>query len=901
MHIPSTPHAGPIGDAKELIERALAWSRFAKRLIEREPALGEVLLRNLDRPFTVERMRALLVDAGDTTDLYRMLRRLRTQVMLHLLTRDMGGLAALDEVMTTTTALAEVTLSVAVKHLYNQMRVDHGTPIGKESGKPQELLVVGMGKLGGGELNVSSDIDLVFVYPEEGETSGPRALSNHEFFDRLGRKLIAAMSEITEDGYVFRVDMRLRPYGDSGPLTVSFAMLENYLITQGREWERYAWLKARTVCGGNGEELAGLTRPFVFRKYLDFGALNSLRNLHAQIRQEVQRRDIKNNIKLGPGGIREIEFIAQIFQLIRGGSDSSLRVRPTLAALDALARLQLLPEGVAGELRDAYVFLRNLEHRLQYLDDAQTQTLPQNARDQALIAAAMGFSRYPDMLQKLNAHRERVSLHFEHALAGPQNVTHDLLPLWQETLADEDGLQRLAGLGFREPTQILERLKSLRRSQRYRQMPAVNQLRLDALVPSLIEACAVYGDTALTRILQFVDSIVRRESYLALLAEHPQALQSLVRLCGASWWAAEYLTRHPLLLDELLDPRALYLEPDWPRLKLMLDEQLKDADTEQQMDLLRQFHHSQVFRLIVQDLAGVLSLERLSDHLSSLADLILEEVLRLCWGTLRNKHREAPRFAIVGYGKLGGKELGYASDLDLVFLHDDELPEAQEIYARLAQRINTWLTSHTAAGMLYDTDLRLRPDGASGLLVSSFAAFADYQEQRAWPWEHQALTRARHAAGDREIGGRFEALRKTLLCRKRDLAGLKCEVINMRKKMLGAHPNPGSLFDLKHDPGGIIDVEFIVQYLVLGYSHAHCELTANSGNLALLKLAGELGLLPAAHAEEVRIAYREFRRMQHAQRLNGEKYARVKAEKVKKLRNAVLQLWQQVFEETPRG
>ncbi|HVS27657.1 MAG TPA: bifunctional [glutamate--ammonia ligase]-adenylyl-L-tyrosine phosphorylase/[glutamate--ammonia-ligase] adenylyltransferase [Burkholderiales bacterium] len=897
MHIPEKPDAASLREHERLIARALALSRFARRLIEREPQLKDAVANSLHRPFTPERMRTFLDDANDAAGLYRMVRRLRAEVMLHLITRDLCGLASLNEVVATTTALAEATLNVAVKHLYRWMREDHGTPIGKENGKPQELLVVGMGKLGGGELNVSSDIDLVFVYPEEGETSGARPVSNHEFFDRLGRKLIAAISEITGDGYVFRVDMRLRPYGDGGPLTMSFAMLENYFITQGREWERYAWIKARGVCGGHGEELMKLTRHFVFRKYLDFGVFHSLRNLHAQIRQEVRGRDIENNIKLGPGGIREIEFIAQIFQLIRGGRESRLRIRPTLGTLDELAHLRLLPRDVVNELQDAYVFLRNLEHRLQYLDDAQTQTLPQNAEDQALIAEAMGFGGYEELLQKLDAHRSRISLHFEQVLAEPQNDAHRLLPLWQETLAEEEALKQLTALGYQNPQQILERLRGLRQSRRYRQMPAANQSRLDALVPALLEAAAAYGDAALMRLLRLVENIVRREAYLALLAEHPQALQSLARLCGASSWAAEYLAHHPLVLDELLDPQTLYAEPDWPRLKSHLHAQLKDADTEHQVDILRQFHHSLVFRLLTQDLAGLLALERLSDHLSDLADLILEEVLRLCWEGLDNK--QAPRFAIIGYGKLGGKELGYATDLDLVFLYDDERAEAQEVYARLTQRINTWLTSYTAAGILYDTDLRLRPDGASGLLVSSLAAFAEYQERRAWLWEHQALTRARFVTGDRQIGERFEALRKQVLRQKRDLAALRNEVLNMRQKMLEAHSNAGMLFDLKHDHGGIIDVEFIVQYLVLGFSHTHPELTGNIGNLALLKLGAKLKLLPAALAEEVHTAYREFRRMQHALRLNGEKYARVELEKVRGKREAVLQLWRGVFGNLP--
>jgi glutamate-ammonia-ligase adenylyltransferase len=700
---------------------------------------------------------------------------------------------------------------------------------------------------------------------------------------------------MTDNGYVFRVDTRLRPYGEGGPLAVSFAMLENYFITQGREWERYAWIKARVVCGNRGEELMQLARPFVFRKYLDYAAFNSMRGLHGQVRQEVQRRDMSENIKLGPGGIREIEFLAQVFQLIRGGRESELRIRPTLAVLEKLVGLNLLPEQAAGELRDAYIFLRNLEHRLQYLDDDQTQSLPNNEQDRALIAKAMGFDSFEAFLQQLDTHRARVSLHFEQVFAAPQITSHPLLALWEGTITDEEAVKHLTGIGYRDPQQIVLRLKNIRHSSRYRQMPATTQSRLDALMPAMIEAAAPFGDAALERLLLLTESIGRRESYLALLLEYPQALQSLAKLCGASSWAAQYLAQHPLVLDELLDVRTLYSPPDWPRLQAALSAQLLEADIEQQMDILRQFHYAQVFRLVAQDLAGLLALETLSDHLSDLADLILKWVLRLCWEGLRLKHRDEPYFAIIGYGKLGGKELGYASDLDLIFLYDDEHPEAQAVYARLAQRINTWLTSYTAAGILYDTDLRLRPDGASGLLVSGIAAFSEYQRLHAWVWEHQALTRGRFVAGNQQVGNRFEAIRKEVLCAKRDLAKLRSEILNMRSKMLEAHPNTSGLFDIKHDRGGIIDVEFIVQYLVLGHAHVHPVLTGNIGNLALLKLAAELKLLPADLTEQVRNGYREFRRLQHGLRLNNEKYTRVEASAVKEQREAVLTLWDRVF------
>jgi glutamate-ammonia-ligase adenylyltransferase len=895
MHIPEKSDSALLKEDERLLDRALDFSRYAKQLLHRQPELKNSLLINLHAPFTVQQMRVLLNPVQNEVELFRTLRDLRGQVMLRLIVRDLCALADLSEVTRTTTSLAEETLSFALTHLNAWMQQDYGIPMGSDSREPQELLVIGMGKLGGGELNVSSDIDLVFVYPEEGDTVGPHSISNHEYFDRLCRRLIAAISAMTDNGYVFRVDTRLRPYGEGGPLAVSFAMLENYFITQGREWERYAWIKARVVCGNRGEELMQLARPFVFRKYLDYAAFNSMRGLHGQVRQEVQRRDMSENIKLGPGGIREIEFLAQVFQLIRGGRESELRIRPTLAVLEKLVGLNLLPEQAAGELRDAYIFLRNLEHRLQYLDDDQTQSLPNNEQDRALIAKAMGFDSFEAFLQQLDTHRARVSLHFEQVFAAPQITSHPLLALWEGTITDEEAVKHLTGIGYRDPQQIVLRLKNIRHSSRYRQMPATTQSRLDALMPAIIEAAAPFGDAALERLLLLTESIGRRESYLALLLEYPQALQSLAKLCGASSWAAQYLAQHPLVLDELLDVRTLYSPPDWPRLQAALSAQLLEADIEQQMDILRQFHYAQVFRLVAQDLAGLLALETLSDHLSDLADLILKWVLRLCWEGLRLKHRDEPYFAIIGYGKLGGKELGYASDLDLIFLYDDEHPEAQAVYARLAQRINTWLTSYTAAGILYDTDLRLRPDGASGLLVSGIAAFSEYQRLHAWVWEHQALTRGRFVAGNQQVGNRFEAIRKEVLCAKRDLAKLRSEILNMRSKMLEAHPNTSGLFDIKHDRGGIIDVEFIVQYLVLGHAHVHPVLTGNIGNLALLKLAAELKLLPADLTEQVRNGYREFRRLQHGLRLNNEKYTRVEASAVKEQREAVLTLWDRVF------
>lgn len=892
------PMTSKPGNAAHLA-RARSISRFLRRCLDARPGLESQLLDSVDQPFQRGEMQAFLAASQlDESTLRPALRALRARTVTHLLVRDLAGLAPLAEVTETMTQLADLTVAEAVRVLRAPLLARHGEPRDAE-GHVQPFVVIGMGKLGGRELNVSSDIDLIFAYPDDGDTDGPHSIGNFEFFTKLARQLIGALSEVTGDGQVFRVDMRLRPNGDSGPLVASFDMLENYFITQGREWERYAWIKARPMTGERDEELAVISRPFVFRKYLDFGAINAMRGLHAQIREEVARRDMANNIKLGPGGIREIEFIAQVFQLIRGGRDRSLQIHPTLAVLARLAQRGTLETQAVQELAAAYEFLRRLEHRLQYLDDAQTHNLPERAEEQALIASAVAYPDYAEMLAALDAHRAKVSRHFEAVFAERDGAGHELDRLWTGAAHTELRAAELAERGFADPEAAARRLAELRAGARYQQMPAQVRARFDPLVPRLIEACAATPnpDVTLTRSLTLLEAISRRAAYLALLQQYPQALRKVADMMCASSWAADYLTRHPLLLDELLDPRALEAAPDWAHFQNDLAASLDaiEPDTERQMDLMREAHHSQVFRLLTQDLAGLLTVERLADHLSKLADIMLELAIVTVWRKLRQRHRETPRFAVISYGKLGGKELGYASDLDIVFLFDDDEPNAREIYSRLAQRINTWLATSTPAGTLFETDLRLRPNGDAGQLVSTLAAFRRYQMEEAWVWEHQALTRARFSAGDAEIGAAFEAIRVDVLRSPRDLAKLRDEVLAMRQKMIDNHVNRSGLFDLKHDRGGLIDVEFIVQFLVLGHSHQHAQLTGNLGNIALLGIAGELELIPADLARQVRDAYREYRRLQHGLRLNGARYARIDPLSIDAEIRAVRTLWLQVF------
>jgi [glutamine synthetase] adenylyltransferase / [glutamine synthetase]-adenylyl-L-tyrosine phosphorylase len=878
------------------LEKTHAHSPYWARVAAQPPASWNPALTA--RGISAEEIRDLMGAPGitDESALWRQLRDTRQHVILNTVARDLGGLANLDEVVRTVCALADECVRFALNWLTASLGAAYGMPVGEDSGSMQQLIVVGMGKLGGEELNVSSDIDLIFLYPEEGMTQGPKCISNHEYFTRLGRKLIAALSEPTAAGMVFRVDMRLRPYGDSGPLVASFSMLENYLHTQGREWERYAWLKARAITGSDAKVLEREVAPFVFRRHLDYSAIASLRTLHNQIREEAKRRDIADNIKLGPGGIREIEFIAQVFQLIRGGQDAALRTRSTRAALSLLKDKQLLPAGVVDELQAAYEYLRNLEHRLQYVEDQQTQTLPAQPGALRNIAASMGYEDAQGFISALNSHRESVSRHFEGIFAsGGGSEQHPVANLWEGRLAPQDAHSQLQQLGYTAGERVLTRIGQLRESALFRRMSASTQGRLDALGPRIVEAASKVPNPDITfeRLLNILESIGRREAYLALLLEYAGARERVVRLASASPWAASYLARHPVLLDELVSDRQPE-PPDWPalgkELRATLDQSSDGID--RQMDLLRNFKQVHTFRLLIQDLAGQLPLESLSDHLSDLASTIVQEVLRLCWSHLNGQH--APRFAVIGYGKWGGKELGYASDLDLIFLYDAD--DALEGYTRLAQRVNTWLTTFTPAGILYDIDLRLRPDGDAGMLVSHIGAFEEYQLHKAWVFEHQAMTRARCVAGDAQIGARFEALRQKILTTPRDLATLRGEIASMRQRMHEGHPNKSALFDIKHDRGGIVDVEFIVQYLVLGYAHQHPALTGNIGNLALLKLAASLGLIPGELASAVHRSYREFRRMQHSMRLQDERYARSDPAKVQPLVAPVLALWRAVFD-----
>jgi glutamate-ammonia-ligase adenylyltransferase len=695
--------------------------------------------------------------------------------------------------------------------------------------------------------------------------------------------MAALLGELTADGFVFRTDLRLRPNGDAGPLAVSIGMLEEYFITQGREWERYAWVKARVTnqhrvqtaeaFAATVQGLYEVVRPFVFRRYLDFNVLAALRDLHSQIRQEAARRQSNRashmsgerapvDIKLGPGGIREVEFIAQLFQLIRGGKEEPLRARGTREVLRYLAQSGRLPHDEVQMLLDAYRFWRHLEHRLQYADDAQTHVLPGKMDVIGQMATAMDYADAQAFIRDIESTQHKVRESFERLFTGVS--------------ADD-------------------------------RLPEQKESRLDRL---LTRAKVIAEETAnpeqtLARLNQLLEAIGRRASYLALFDEYPSAFLRVAHVVSASNWASDYLRKHPIVLDELLDARNIESAPDDAAFRAELSTRVHAAihngvaDLEAQMDALREVHHAHLFRLLVQDLDGRWQVEKLSDMLSAMADSVLQVTLDAVWPTMTKRHRETPRFAVIAYGRLGGKELGYASDLDLIFLYDDGHELASEIYARYAQRFNVWLSTATAAGTLFEIDLRLRPNGNAGLLVTELDGFIEYQTKHAWVWEHQALTRARFCAGDAEIGRAFEAERERILRLERPVAPLLEEVLAMRKKMHDGHPNQSKLFDIKHDDGGMVDIEFIVQTLVLRYSHAHRQLTGNLGNIALLKMAGELGLIDAELGLQVGNAYRDYRRRQHAERLAGAGAARVPPSEFLAQREYVTRLWRDVFQEAP--
>jgi glutamate-ammonia-ligase adenylyltransferase len=917
------------------LPRVLAGSDYVAEQLARWPALPGWLTDDrvrapLDAATLRTELDSALAELDAEADVQHKLREVRHFQMVRLIWRDLTGIADYHTTVAELSLLADTLVDAALEWLYKLACTEDGTPL-DDNDEPVRMVVLALGKLGARELNLSSDIDLIFAYEHEGETrGGRREMTNHQFFTRLGQRLIRVLDQTTAAGLVFRVDMRLRPWGKSGALASGFDALEGYYETQGREWERYALIKMRPMAGDRdaGERLMKRLRPFVYRRYVDYGAFESLREMKGMIEREVRRKGIQADVKLGPGGIREVEFIVQAFQLIRGGQQSELRERNLLKVLPVLADTGLLPPDVGDELRDAYIFLRDVEHRLQAVADRQTQRLPDDDTGWERLAFAMGEEGRRALEQELGAHRDRVRYHFSQVVADPERDSgetggdSELLDLWLGDVTPEEARDLLAGIGVGDEDEVQALLGEFRDSKSVASMQRIARERLDRLMPLLLEALGYQGQgvVALQRLLDFLDAILRRSAYIALLLENPDALTQLVKLVAASPWIAERLTHYPVLLDELLDVRTLYSPPGRRELDDELRQQLlrlPEDDLEQQMEVLRHFKQAHLLRVAASEVTEVLPLMKVSDYLTWLAECILNEVVRLAWQPLVEKHgrpvREDgqpcdPDFIVAGYGKLGGIELGHNSDLDLVFVHDAALNGVtdgarsvanERFFARLGQRIVHILSTRTMSGQLYDVDTRLRPSGAAGLLVSSMDAFDKYQRESAWTWEHQALVRARPVAGCPRAAERFNQIRHQVLSQERDPDQLRDEVLSMRERMLehlGHQHGPGQ-FQLKQDPGGIVDVEFMVQYSVLRWACRHGELTRYTDNARLLETLAELELMPAADAGLLREAYLAYRAAAHRQSLRKEKSV-VDAEAFSELREGVIEIWNRWFSDT---
>lgn len=909
------------------------YSRFHQRLHRRYGDWLDLLPAGAPDKSAMEQALAALLQRG--LDLSGGLRVLRQLVMERLVVLDCERQAPLATVTQAVTQLAELALDRACTQVRAELDERHGAARGPQD-QPVQLWIVGMGKLGARELNVSSDIDLIYVYEHDGETAGRSdgrgIISNHEYFARAVKGIYSLIGDTTEHGFVFRVDLALRPNGNSGAPAVSLASLEDYLQIHGREWERFAWLKSRVVAplacvqSPQVQALRGVVLPFVFRRYLDYAVFDALRTLHRQIRDHAAKRSAghperANDVKLSRGGIREIEFIVQLLQVVRGGQFPELRCRPTLEALQRLARADLMSQEVAQALEQAYVFLRRVEHRIQYLDDQQTHVLPTRDDDLLWIARTMGFADVCGFLHQLDEHRELVAQEFDTLLGGnaPPQCAAGRCGGARPAAGSAPTTQEIEELIGLLPPALAGQVADWRGNARIANLRDEARTRLFRLVERTSQwvAAKEVPEEAAKRFLQWLEPLLRRESYLALLLERPAVHERLLHLLGAARWPARYLQQHPGVIDELASDAVLterFVAADFEHelaLRLASLQSTGEDDDETLLNLLRRAHHAEVFRTLARDIEGRISVEQVADDLSALADSILRVTAQWCWARLRNRHRASPQFGIIGYGKLGGKELGYGSDLDIVFVFDDDDERAPEVYAAFVRKLINWLTVKTGEGDLFEIDTALRPNGNSGLLVSSFASYANYQQQRgsntAWTWEHQAMTRARFVLGspdfapppgqppkDMQLHERFDAVREAVITAPRDAAALRAEIVAMRERVRAAHAVRGGLFDVKHSPGGMVDVEFAVQYLVLSQAAAHPQLIANVGNIALLQRAEQAGLLPEGIGQAAAAAYRRLRSVQHRARLD-EATGRVEPETVRAESQAILALWHTVF------
>ncbi|MBW2440027.1 MAG: bifunctional [glutamate--ammonia ligase]-adenylyl-L-tyrosine phosphorylase/[glutamate--ammonia-ligase] adenylyltransferase [Deltaproteobacteria bacterium] len=907
-----------------------AFSDFAAASCTRDPAMLTDLVDTGDlfKPRQPDDYRQIiemcLADVEDEDALMRRLRHCRRREMVRVAWRDLAGRAYLAETMTDLSAFADACLHQTLQILYQWQCDRYGLPTAADGSK-QHPVILGLGKLGARELNFSSDVDLIFVYPKSGKTHGTKdTTSNEDFFTRLCRRLIKVIGQPTADGFVYRVDARLRPFGESGPLAMDFDTMEQYYQQQGREWERYALIKARAVAGdiAAGNFLLERLHPFIYRRYLDYSAFESLREMKQMIVREVNRRGMANNIKLGPGGIREIEFFGQIFQLIRGGVTPALQDTGIIRVLKALAADGHIPRKVCRELVAAYIFLRNTENRLQAYSDQQTHQLPSDGNGKLRLAASMGYSDTETYIALLNEHRQIVHGHFQMLLETGEadNRRKDdedpLEVVWQEIAGDKPAEKTLEAMGYDQPDEVLQLLDYLRNAPETKALSPRGRQRLDKLVPRFLKEARAYDNplTTLRRVIDLIKTIERRTSYLALLLENPTALTHLVKLSHASPWIASFLAQHPVLLDELLDPRTLYLPPHKEEMQAGLRQRMGQIpldDLEYQIEQLCIFKQINVLRVASADVTGTLPLMRVSDYLSDIAECILGEVVDLAWNHLVAKHG-APvcrlddrncgqGFAVIAYGKLGGLELGYGSDLDLVFLHagtheptrgGEKAIDSAQFFNRLGQRVIHILTSHTRAGKAYEIDMRLRPSGTSGILVSHIDSFGRYQMEEAWTWEHQALIKARPVCGDDSLTSRFDTIRRNVLARPRSKEKLTAEVANMRERMRKELLKPeGGVLDLKQGAGAMVDIEFLVQYLVLLHSYQYAGLLQWTDNVRLIQALIETGAMDEYTAHVLKHAYLIYRAAAHQLSLQ-EKPAKVPRQDFAHLQKRVAEIWE---------
>jgi [glutamine synthetase] adenylyltransferase / [glutamine synthetase]-adenylyl-L-tyrosine phosphorylase len=852
---------------------AFRYSRFASRVERRDPTLFERVAANPESRPSLAAWRDAL-ETATSDDIDARLRTLRRELMLRTIYRDIAFNADFRTLVDDLSVFSDLCVQSALRAHSKALFDDPSPPFG--------FSVVAMGKMGGNELNVSSDIDIVYVCDEPDADAMDRLA-------RLANLVTRTLDRVIDGEFVFRVDTRLRPYGSAGPTVATLDFLEHYFVTQGRMWERIAWLRSRVCAGAAGESMTALVTPFVFRRYLDFDAISGMRELHAQLRAE---KTDQRNIKLGRGGIRELEFGTQLRQLLRGGRDARLRTRNTLEALKALADAGYISREEAATLDRHYRFLRRVEHMLQYRDDLQTQTLPSDHNELGALSEAMGAASVDAMEREIALVREEVAAFFDATLGGLSTQTAASNGASDSSKKETNAATSLAG--FKDEARVKQFSEATFNSSRMKSIPAASRDRLQKLFDSTLALAVATRapDEAATRTLDLLSMLASRSSYLALITERPNVLHRVVDLAATSEWAVRYLSTHPLLLDELIDSRSLADEPNYEAWRGELSRALDATgdDTEAGMDALRHFQQAETFRLLLKDIAGQFTIETLSDHLSALADVCVDVTLRKLLAAA--KLPMSATLTVIAYGKWGSKELGYASDLDLIFLMPDDEIAFRDQLTRVAQRLQNWLTTLTPAGRAYEIDVRLRPDGVSGLLLSTMSAFATYQQEKAWTWEHQAITRARYAAGNRAMGHAFERVRETIIALPREWAKLRTDILEMRARIAKEHPNRDhdAMFDLKHDRGGLVDMEFAVQALVLRHGATQPTLRLDHGNIALANRAATLGLLGddgVTIAQNAANAYRELRKLQHAVRLGGAEKARVPVADVAIQRDAI--------------